>query len=41
MSKVIATQLKKQKKYLLKTNKNSTFVPDYSATGLIKSSLSD
>ena len=29
MSKVIATQLKKQKKYLLKTNKNSTFVPDY------------
>lgn len=33
--------LKLKGEYLSVTNKNTTFVPDYSATGSIKSSLSD
>ncbi|ERI88633.1 hypothetical protein HMPREF1981_00413 [Bacteroides pyogenes F0041] len=32
---------KKEKKYLWIRNKKSNFVPDYSATGSFKSSLSD
>lgn len=33
--------IKKERKHLFGLNKSSTFVPDYSATGSTKSSLSD
>lgn len=40
-SRLVHCIQKKKKKHLPVPKKRSTFVPDYSATGSIKSSLSD